>query len=75
MSDKFAIEDSEGDLASLLVVTAATICGIAIGWIAKQLLGERKLRSELEMIKEHIGLTQKVVSTKEAQVKVVKAQA
>lgn len=59
MSDKFDVED-EGNLASLLVVTAATIGGIAIGWVARQLLGDRKLRSEFEELKQTLGLTKKI---------------
>lgn len=58
MSDKFIAED-DGNLASLLVVTAATIGGIAIGWVAKQLLGDRKLRSEFEELKQSLGITKK----------------
>lgn len=59
MSDKFDVDD-EGNLASLLVVTAATIGGIAIGWVAKQLLGDRKLRSEFEELKQTLGFAKKV---------------
>ncbi|HHT9137243.1 MAG TPA: hypothetical protein ACFYEK_08390 [Candidatus Wunengus sp. YC60] len=67
------LQDEGGDFASLLVVAVVGIGGIIAGWVAKQVLGDRKLRSELEMIKQHIGL-QKTVSAKESQVKVVKTQ-
>lgn len=60
MANNLELEDTEGNLASLLVVIAATVGGIAIGWIAKQLLGDRKLRSEFEELKQSLGLTKKV---------------
>lgn len=65
MSDKFDVED-EGNLASLLVVTAATIGGIAIGWVAKQLLGDRKLRSEFEELKQSLGIAKKAEGIQKA---------
>ncbi len=66
MSDKFATKDVEGNLASLLVVAASTVGGIAIGWVAKQLLGDRKLRSEFEELKQSLGLSKKTEGVQKA---------
>ncbi len=66
MSDKFATEDVERNLASLLVVAASTVGGIAIGWVAKQLLGDRKLRSEFEELKQSLGLNKKTEGVQKA---------
>lgn len=74
MAQEFPMDEGS-DFASLLVVAVVGVGGVVAGWIAKQVLGDRKLRSELAMIKEHLGLTQKFINTKESQVKVVKALA
>lgn len=74
MAHEFQAEENS-DFASLLVVAVVGVGGVIAGWVAKQVLGDRKLRNELAMIKEHLGMTQKVVNAKEAQIKVVKTQA
>lgn len=74
MAQEFPMDEGS-DFASLLVVAVVGIGGVVAGWVAKQVLGDRKLKNELEMIKQHIGLAQKTVNAKEAQIKVIKAQA
>lgn len=39
---------NETNIASLLIVGAATLGGIALGWFSKHYLGRRKIRDEIK---------------------------